>query len=60
MELLGLLDAAIGAPGFEARVFHTHTAALELIFQQRQMRGDFAIQFAVRAVAAKKIFQLGQ
>jgi hypothetical protein len=53
MELLGLFDAAVSATRLDARVIGTHAAALKLIFQQRQMRGDFAGQIAIGAAAVE-------
>jgi hypothetical protein len=54
-----LFDAAISATRLDARLIETHAAALKLIFEQRQVRGDFASQFAIGASAAEEISKLG-
>jgi hypothetical protein len=52
MELLGLLYAAVSAQGAKSGFFSRDAAALKLVFEQRQMRGHFAIQFGIGVAAA--------
>jgi hypothetical protein len=49
LDLFGLLDAAERPSRRDARVRRAQAAALELLFKQRQVRGDFPVEVGVGA-----------
>src|SRR6202162_1522743 len=55
MQLLGLFDAAIRSPGGQPRSREIHAAAQKLVFEQRQVRCDFAGHLVFGTVAGDKI-----
>ena len=49
MELPGLFDAAAGAPCLTMSLLGRHAAVQEILFEQREMRGQLAVEVAVSA-----------
>src|SRR5450755_3251243 len=55
-----LTPMSVGAACLESRRLRRESAALEVFLQQRQVRVDFAGQFAFHARGAKQIAQSGE
>ena len=60
VQFLGLLHAAVGAPGRQARLGWSQAPADEIVLDEREVRLDFADHFAVRALAMQKVAKLGE
>ena len=57
MALFGLLDAAHGEASRSARLVPRLSAPLKFVFEQGQMRGDFAVQIGIGAIRPDQIRQ---
>ena len=60
MHFLGLFDTTVRASRCPPGLFRSHTAALKVILQQRQVRVDLARQIPLRGSTEKEILELGE
>jgi hypothetical protein len=55
MKVLGVFDASQRAPRRETRLIGAQAAAAEVVFEDREMRGDFPREIRFRRVASKDV-----
>src|SRR5258708_2048360 len=60
VELLGLIDAAVRAPGFKLRIGGRHAAAFKLVFEKRKVRIHFPGKFTLREPTMEKGIQFSE